>query len=66
MGGCPAAAGVCNSTNCFGHEVDLLHFEINQAIPGRLYGENIADSINGTGKDRYDLLITIRNFFIVV
>ncbi|KAG0610507.1 hypothetical protein M758_7G071800 [Ceratodon purpureus] len=51
MGGCPEPAGVCNSTNCFGHEVDLIHFELNQAIPGRLYGGNLADSINGTGRD---------------
>lgn len=60
MGGCPEPAGVCNSTNCFGHEVDLIHFELNQAIPGRLYGGNLADSINGTGRDRYNFLITTR------
>lgn len=58
MGGCPEAPGVCNATNCFGHEVDLMHFEINQAIPGRLYGANIVDSLNGTGRDRYNLLCT--------
>lgn len=56
MGGCPEAPGVCNATNCFGHEVDLVHFELNQAIPGRLYGANIADSLAGTGADRYGKL----------
>lgn len=29
-----------------------MHFEVNEAIPGRLYGGNIFDNINGTGKDR--------------
>jgi hypothetical protein len=52
MGGCPESSGTCNSTSCLGHEVDLMHFEVNKAIPGRLYGGNIFDSINGTGKDR--------------
>lgn len=52
MGGCPESSGTCNSTSCFGHEVDLMHFEVNKAIPGRLYGGNIFDNINGTGKDR--------------
>ncbi|XP_024397372.1 uncharacterized protein [Physcomitrium patens] len=56
MGGCPEASTTCNATSCFGHEVDLLHFEINQAIPGRLYGENIADSLNGTGRDSFGKL----------
>jgi len=53
MGGCPEGPGLCNATSFGGHEVDLLHFEINQAIPGRLYGANIVDSVNGTGKDRF-------------
>lgn len=56
MGGCPEAPTACNVTNCFGHEVDLVHFEINKAIPGRLYGENIADSVNGTGRDSFGKL----------
>lgn len=53
MGGCPESSGTCNSTSCLGHEVDLMHFEVNKAIPGRLYGGNIFDSINGTGKDSF-------------
>ena len=64
MGGCPEEAGVCNSTNCFGHEVDIMHFEINQAIPGRLYGGNLVDNLNGTGRDRYDFFIKTRNFLV--
>jgi hypothetical protein len=56
MGGCPEPTGVCNSTNCFGHEVDLMQFELSLAIPGRLYGGNLADSINGTGQDSFGKL----------
>jgi hypothetical protein len=66
MGGCPEPTGVCNSTNCFGHEVDLMQFELSLAIPGRLYGGNLADSINGTGQDRYNLLFTTRKYFVIV
>jgi hypothetical protein len=52
MGGCPELTMTCNSSTCSGHEVDLMHFYLNKAIPGRLYGSNLFDNINGTGRDR--------------
>ncbi|KAG8369073.1 hypothetical protein BUALT_Bualt15G0112300 [Buddleja alternifolia] len=48
MGGCKESPDTCNSTNCRGHEVDIMHFSIGNSIPGRLYG---GDSVNGVGQD---------------
>ncbi|CAK9868417.1 unnamed protein product [Sphagnum jensenii] len=53
MGGCPELTMTCNSSTCSGHEVDLMHFYLNKAIPGRLYGSNLFDNINGTGRDSF-------------
>ncbi|GJP52369.1 hypothetical protein CLOM_g11491 [Closterium sp. NIES-68] len=52
MGGCPNLAGVCTAENCRGHEVDVVHFEVDTAIPGRTYGHNLMDQMDGTGADR--------------
>ncbi|RRT84815.1 hypothetical protein B296_00003203 [Ensete ventricosum] len=52
MGGCSDLPGTCTANSCRGHEVDIMHFSIGNAIPGRLYGSNLMDNINGTGKDR--------------
>ncbi|MBA0656215.1 hypothetical protein Goklo_008592 [Gossypium klotzschianum] len=38
MGGCKEQKGSCTNKTCKGHEVDLMHFVIGNAIPGRLYG----------------------------
>lgn len=51
MGGCANLAGKCTAENCRGHEVDLVQFKVNTAIPGRQYGANLADNVKGTGKD---------------
>lgn len=47
MGGCAE----CSEEACRGHEVDLLHFELSTAIPGRLYGTNVVDKMLASGKD---------------
>lgn len=52
MGGCTNLPGTCNAKSCRGHEVDIMHFSIGNAIPGRLYGGNLMDNLNGTGRDR--------------
>jgi hypothetical protein len=54
MGGCKEGPDTCSSESCEGHEVDLVHFSVGNAIPGRLYGGNIYDNVNGSGKDRYE------------
>ncbi|MCO5608929.1 hypothetical protein L7F22_063147 [Adiantum nelumboides] len=51
MGGCKQNPDACSSDSCEGHAVDLMHFSIGGAIPGRLYGANAYDNANSTGKD---------------
>ncbi|KAG6556314.1 hypothetical protein Mapa_002256 [Marchantia paleacea] len=51
MGGCTEKSDTCTSSTCAGHEVDIMHFSIGSAIPGRLYGANLLDNLNGTGAD---------------
>lgn len=51
MGGCDQTLDACSSISCEGHAVDLLHFSIGAAIPGRLYGANAFDNANSTGRD---------------
>lgn len=48
MGGCKESSDTCNSTNCRGYEVDIMHFSIGNSIPGRLYGGN---SVKEEGKE---------------
>ncbi|RWW29832.1 hypothetical protein GW17_00005635 [Ensete ventricosum] len=57
MGGCSDLPGTCTANSCRGHEVDIMHFSIGNAIPGRLYGSNLMDNINGTGKDSFGHLV---------
>lgn len=52
MGGCEEEPDTCTSKSCKGHEVDLMHFSIGKAIPGRLYGGNLLDNSEGNGGDR--------------
>jgi hypothetical protein len=52
MGGCKEGTGTCNRKTCKGHEVDIMHFSIGNAIPGRLYGGNPLDNGEGNGGDR--------------
>lgn len=52
MGGCKEGTGSCTSKTCKGHEVDIMHFSIGSAIPGRLYGGNHVDNSEGNGGDR--------------
>lgn len=52
MGGCKDLQGSCTSKSCRGYEVDIMHFEIGNAIPGRLYGGNHIDNAVGNGGDR--------------
>ncbi|XP_040938846.1 uncharacterized protein [Gossypium hirsutum] len=51
MGGCKEQKGSCTNKTCKGHEVDLMHFVIGNAIPGRLYGGG--DSSFGPLVDAY-------------
>ncbi|XP_051118734.1 uncharacterized protein LOC127242975 [Andrographis paniculata] len=57
MGGCEEQPGSCTNKTCQGHEVDIMHFSIGNAIPGRLYGKNPVDSREGYGGDRFGHLI---------
>eukprot|EP01018_Ginkgo_biloba_P009436 Gb_19087 [translate_table: standard] len=59
MGGCKETPESCSSKSCSGHEVDIMHFSIGTAIPGRLYGANIFDNINGIGGDRFGHLVDL-------
>ncbi|KAG0475970.1 hypothetical protein HPP92_012401 [Vanilla planifolia] len=59
MGGCKNLPGSCNNMSCRGHEVDIMHFSIGNAIPGRLYGGNLADNSEGTGNDRFGHLVDV-------
>ncbi|KAG5627794.1 hypothetical protein H5410_013012 [Solanum commersonii] len=57
MGGCEEEPDTCTSKSCKGHEGDLMHFSIEKAIPGRLYGGNLLDNSEGNGGDRTSLVI---------
>ncbi|KAF9619853.1 hypothetical protein IFM89_009604 [Coptis chinensis] len=59
MGGCHESPGTCNNKTCRGHEVDIMHFSIGNAIPGRLYGGNPLDNRDGNGGDRYGHLVDL-------
>lgn len=52
MGGCKESPDSCSNKTCKGHEVDIMHFSIGNAIPGRLYGRNPVDIREGNGGDR--------------
>lgn len=52
MGGCKESPDTCTSKTCKGYEVDIMHFSIGNAIPGRLYGGNPVDNSEGNGGDR--------------
>ncbi|KAJ6680056.1 HEME BINDING PROTEIN [Salix purpurea] len=49
MGGCKEGTDTCNKKTCKGHEVDIMHFSVGNAIPGRLYGGNPLDNGDGNG-----------------
>lgn len=49
MGGCGEGPDTCTRKNCHGHEVDIMHFSLGTAIPGRLYGGNSVDNSLGYG-----------------
>ncbi|GAB2220874.1 hypothetical protein Droror1_Dr00008555 [Drosera rotundifolia] len=57
MGGCKQSPGACTDKTCKGYEVDIMHFSIGNAIPGRLYGSNPADV--GIGGDRFGHLVDV-------
>ncbi|WOL10269.1 hypothetical protein Cni_G19023 [Canna indica] len=59
MGGCTEMPDKCTAKSCHGHEVDIMHFSIGDAIPGRLYGGNLIDNANGSGKDSFGHLVDI-------
>ncbi|KAI0529131.1 hypothetical protein KFK09_001678 [Dendrobium nobile] len=59
MGGCKNFRGSCNNMTCRGHEVDIMHLSIGNAIPGRLYGANLVDNSEGTGGDRFGHLVDV-------
>ncbi|CAM6113121.1 unnamed protein product [Calypogeia fissa] len=57
MGGCKQNPADCSAESCHGFDVDIMHFTISTAIPGRLYGANLLDNVNGTGADRFGSLV---------
>ncbi|KAJ8899143.1 hypothetical protein K2173_011140 [Erythroxylum novogranatense] len=59
MGGCKDGSDTCTNTTCKGFEVDIMHFSIGNAIPGRLYGGNPIDNRNGTGGDSFGHLVDL-------
>ncbi|GLT42652.1 hypothetical protein SLA2020_166420 [Shorea laevis] len=59
MGGCKEGPDSCTKKTCKGHEVDMMHFSIGTAIPGRLYGGNPIDNSNGNGGDRFGHLVDL-------
>lgn len=59
MGGCKEGTDSCTSKACKGFEVDIMHFSIGNAIPGRLYGGNPVDNGEGNGGDRFGHLVDI-------
>lgn len=52
MGGCKETKDTCNKKSCRGYEVDIIHFSIENAIPGRLYSGNPIDNRDENGGDR--------------
>ncbi|KAG5078809.1 hypothetical protein AAZX31_02G010800 [Glycine max] len=59
MGGCKEHSTSCTDKTCKGHEVDIMHFSIGSAIPGRLYGGNPLDNRDGNGGDRFGHLVDL-------
>lgn len=59
MGGCKEGPDTCTNKTCKGHEVDIMHFSIGNAIPGRLYGGNPIDNREGNGGDRFGHLVDL-------
>ncbi|KAI4341646.1 hypothetical protein MLD38_026343 [Melastoma candidum] len=59
MGGCSEGTNTCTSKACKGHEVDIMHFSIGNAIPGRIYGGNPVDNGEGNGGDRFGHLVDL-------
>lgn len=59
MGGCKQSPDACNNKTCRGYEVDIMHFSIGNAIPGRLYGGNPIDNRDGNGGDRFGHLVDL-------
>lgn len=59
MGGCEEGPDTCSNKTCHGHEVDIMHFSIGNAIPGRLYGGNPIDNREGNGGDRFGHLVDV-------
>ncbi|RZB85137.1 hypothetical protein D0Y65_025670 [Glycine soja] len=59
MGGCEEHPTSCTDKSCKGHEVDIMHFSIGSAIPGRLYGGNPLDNRYGNGGDRFGHLVDL-------
>ncbi|XP_041018338.1 uncharacterized protein LOC121260499 [Juglans microcarpa x Juglans regia] len=59
MGGCTEGKDTCTNKTCKGHEVDIMHFSIGNAIPGRLYGGNPIDNRDGYGGDRFGHLVDL-------
>ncbi|KAK0580882.1 hypothetical protein LWI29_007413 [Acer saccharum] len=59
MGGCKEEPDSCTNKTCKGHEVDIMHFSIGNAIPGRLYGGNPIDNRDGNGGDRFGHLVDV-------
>lgn len=57
MGGCKESPGSCTNKTCRGYEVDIMHFSIGTAIPGRLYGGNLVDV--GSGGDRCSTIVSL-------
>ncbi|XAR58366.1 hypothetical protein NMG60_11013745 [Bertholletia excelsa] len=57
MGGCSEEPEKCSNKTCRSHEVDIMHFSIGNAIPGRLYGGNLIDNSAGNGGDRFGHLV---------
>lgn len=59
MGGCKESSATCTNKTCRGYEVDIMHFSIGNAIPGRLYGGNPMDNRDGNGGDRFGHLVDL-------
>ncbi|KAL8527191.1 hypothetical protein ACS0TY_005171 [Phlomoides rotata] len=59
MGGCEDGPDTCTNKTCRGHEVDIMHFSLGNAIPGRLYGGNPVDNRQGYGGDRFGHLVDV-------
>ncbi|KAK2968743.1 hypothetical protein RJ640_020379 [Escallonia rubra] len=59
MGGCKESTDSCTSKSCHGYEVDIMHFSVGTAIPGRLYGGNPVDNRDGNGGDRFGHLVDL-------